>query len=75
MAKLQDYELEDLYKDFLDGCYPPVQVAGYEYETSRALYELDPIAYRTGFNDWLDGLDNCEDCDNNPIECECEAGE
>jgi hypothetical protein len=72
MPKLQDYQLEDLYKEMLDECYPMVKVAGMEYETSRALYELDPIAYRVGFNDWLDSLDSCDDCENNPIDCECE---
>ena len=72
MPKLQDYQLEDLYKEMLDECYPMVKVAGMEYETSRALYELDPIAYRVGFNDWLDSLDPCEGCENNPIDCECE---
>jgi hypothetical protein len=71
MPKLQDYELEDLYKNMLDECYPPVMVAGMEYDTSRALYELDPIAYRVGFSDYLDSLDPCEGCENNPIECEC----
>jgi hypothetical protein len=71
MPKMTDYELEDLYKEMLDECYPPVKVAGMEYETSRALYELDPIAYRVGFNDWLDSLDPCEGCENNPIDCEC----
>ena len=73
MAKLQDYELEELYKEALDDSYGTVTVAGMEYETSRALYELDPIAYRVGFNDWLDTLDNCDDCELNPIECKCEA--
>lgn len=73
MPKLEDYELEEQYKEMLDEVYGMVKVAGYEYETSRALYELDPIAYRVGFNDWLDSLDDCEDCEKNPIECECEA--
>jgi hypothetical protein len=73
MPKLEDYELEEQYKEMLDEVYGMVKVAGYKYETSRALYELDPVAYRVGFNDWLDSLDNCEDCDKNPIECECEA--
>lgn len=73
MPKLQDYELEELYKEMLDEVYGVVKVAGYEYETSRTLQEIDPTAYRVGFNDWLDSLDNCEDCDKNPIECECEA--
>lgn len=73
MAKLQDYELEEMYKDMLDECYDTVQIAGMTYLTSQALYDVDPITYRVGFNDWLDTLDNCEDCDQNPIECECEA--
>jgi hypothetical protein len=73
MPKLQDYELEDLYKEMLDGCYEPVKIAGYEYAVSVALYDVDPIAYRVGFNEWLDGLDPCDDCENNPIDCECEA--
>lgn len=73
MAKLQDYELEELYKEMLDDCYEPVKIAGYEYAVSQALYEVDPIAYRVGFNDWLDTLEDCEDCERNPIECTCEA--
>lgn len=35
------------------------------YPASRILREVDPIAYRTGFHDWLDGeevdLDSLED--------------
>lgn len=73
MAKLQEYELEELYKDFIDETTPMVSIWGMEYSPSQILQDVDPIAYRTGFNDWLDGLDNCEDCENNPIDCECEA--
>lgn len=73
MAKVEDYELEEQYKAMLDEVYGTVKVAGYEYETSRTLQEIDPIAYRTGFNDYLDTLDNCEDCDRNPTECLCVA--
>ena len=56
----------------LDEVYGMVKVAGYEYETSRTLQEIDPIAYRVGFNDWLDTLDNCDDSYKDPIACECE---
>jgi len=72
MPKLQDYELEEMYKDLLDQAYGTVMVAGMEYDTSRALYELDPIAYRVGLVDYIDGLEDCEDCDKNPADCECE---
>ena len=72
MAKLQDYELEALYTDFIDQTTEPVTIWGMEYYASTILKECDPIAFRCGFNDWLDSLDNCEDCDLNPIDCKCE---
>lgn len=52
--EILDYDLEERYDDMLNECYGTVTVAGMEYETSRALYELDPVAYRCGFNDWID---------------------
>lgn len=73
MAKLQDYELEELYKDFINDTTETVKIWGMEYDPAYALQELDPIAYRVGYSDWLDGLDDCEDCENNPSECTCEA--
>jgi hypothetical protein len=73
MPKLEDYQLEELYKDLINDVEPMVKIFGMEYEPARVLQEIDPIAFRVGFNDWLDGLDNCEDCDNNPIDCICEA--
>ena len=73
MPKLEEYELENLYKDLIDQTTEAINIWGMEYEASRVLQEVDPIAYRVGFNDWLDTLDNCEDCDLNPIECECEV--
>ena len=72
MAKLQDYELEELYKQFIDETTEPVKIWNMEYDASRVLYEIDPIAYRVGFSDWLDSLEDCEDCEKNPSECECE---
>lgn len=47
-------ELEERYCEFLDEVYPECKIAGYEYQTSRALKEVDPIAFRCGFADWLD---------------------
>lgn len=73
MAKLQDYELEELYKDFIDETTPAVNIWGMEYEASRVLLEVDPIAYRVGFSDWADSLEDCDDCERNPLECECEV--
>jgi hypothetical protein len=46
-------DLEKRYAEFLDDCYGTVKIAGYEYETSIALAEIDPVAFRCGFADWL----------------------
>ena len=73
MAKLQEYELEALYDEFINETTELVEIWGMKYEPATVLQECDPIAYRVGFHDWLDGLDNCEDCDLNPIECECDV--
>jgi hypothetical protein len=47
--------LDEMYAEFLDECYPPVIVAGLEYDVSHTLARLDPVAYRCMYADWLDG--------------------
>lgn len=47
-------ELEDEFSEQLDDCWEPVSVCGYEYCAGRALRELDPIAFRESFLDWID---------------------
>lgn len=49
-------ELDRLYEDMLDDIYGAVNIGGYEYETSDALKQVDPIAYRCGRNDYVDSL-------------------
>jgi hypothetical protein len=71
MAKLQDYEIEAQYQDMLNESYGTVMVAGMEYDTSRALYELDPIAYRVGLSDYA-GYTECNDCNEMLSDCKCE---
>jgi hypothetical protein len=60
MAKMMDYEIEESYKSTLDDVYGTVTIAGYEYDTSRALYECDPIAYRVGLSDYEASLEEDE---------------
>lgn len=54
MAKLVD-EQDALgsYDEMLDEP-GPVTVAGQDFDPSRILREVDPIAYRVGFSDYLD---------------------
>lgn len=51
-------EAYEAYDEFLNETAPSgegtVNVAGYDYEVARVLREVDPVAYRCGFNDWLD---------------------
>jgi hypothetical protein len=44
---------EQQYDDFLREIYgETVKIGGYEYDTARAIKDVDPTAYRVGMNDW-----------------------
>jgi hypothetical protein len=54
------------YDDFLDEVSGDVQIGILSYSASQVLKEVDPIAYRCGFSDWLDSMPRpwkCEECD------------
>lgn len=51
-------EALEAYDDMLDEVYPD-QIFG--IPASRILREVDPIAYRVGFSDWLDSPEVSED--------------
>lgn len=71
MAKLSDHKLEELYNDLLDQVYPTIKFGSLEYDASRVLKEIDPIAWREGFNNWLD-REECGDCNECVVDCTCE---
>lgn len=50
------YDYEEQYKEALDS-EGTVKVCGMEFEPSRILEELDPIAYRCGLLDFVDTID------------------
>lgn len=75
MAKLQDYEIEEQFKEMLDECYPSYSINGMEFLASDILKECDPIAYRVGLSDY-EGTQECSNCDEVLTDCSCdEAGE
>ena len=49
-------DTEELYANMLDDCYGEVEIAGMTFQTSRALKELDPTAFRCGMVDYIDSL-------------------
>lgn len=59
---MTNQEAHAAYDEMLDEVYGDAEVCGYTYSSSRALKELDPIAYDCGFNDWCDseGIDTNE---------------
>lgn len=54
---------DDEYDEMLDEVYGDVEVCGMTYSSSRALKELDPVAYNCGKSDYEANydLDNCEE--------------
>jgi hypothetical protein len=47
---------EEMYDEMLDDCEGPVTLCGITYSASQVLREVDPTAYRCGFNDYVDSL-------------------
>ncbi len=47
----------DLYNEMLDETYENYHIGELSWTASQILAELDPTAYRCGFNDWLDAED------------------
>ena len=47
---------EEMYDEMLDDCEGPVELCGMTYSASHVLREVDPVAYRCGFNDYVDSL-------------------
>ena len=58
-------ELLEAYRELLDDNYAECKVAGYTFEPSKVLEELDPVAFRQGYLDYADAagidLDELED--------------
>lgn len=54
---ITEHEALERYDDMLDECYEDPKICGMSYCTSRALKEVDPIAYRCGFSDYTAHLE------------------
>jgi len=71
-----DSMLHDLYDQMLDECYSD-QLENITFihlsSASNLLSEYDPIAYRCGFNDWLNGYDLNDISGYHDLVCEVET--
>jgi len=68
--EIDPYKHEESYKDLIDEIDGPVTVAGIKFTASRILEELDPIAYRCGLSDYVDGMDVTDDPEYQALEIE-----
>lgn len=57
-------DLVDQYDDMINETTDTIKIGYIEFEPSRALEEMDPIAYNCGLNDYYDSICDeyyCED--------------
>ena len=52
----EQVDVEELYRDLLDECYPVVKFAELEYSPSQVLESVDPTAFRIGAGEYADGM-------------------
>ena len=55
MNKLMNKYLE-MYIEDIDNNNPIITINGIEFLPSKVLEEMDPIAFKVGFNDWCDWM-------------------
>lgn len=51
---ISEYDALQRFDDYLNDAYPLIDVCGYPQSPARALKEVDEVAYREEFNNWLD---------------------
>ena len=52
--RMSEYDALEQYRDMLDECCETVKIGNLEYDPSRVLEAVDPIAFRVGFSEWCD---------------------
>lgn len=75
--KIDNFEIDEdnydeKYDKWLDEIYGEIMIGNISFLPSRILRELDPIAYRCGFSDYIDSLDIEDDEDYQELQTELE---
>ena len=52
-----EWEAVEAATDLYDECYPPVEVGGLEFDASRIVSELDPVAWQCFLADTITEID------------------
>ncbi len=58
---MSEWELEEAYNEWLDEVYGEVRIGAYDYATSVALKNIDPIAWREGLHEYENSLEDEDD--------------
>lgn len=53
-TELTPTDTEEMFEEFLNECYPEIDIIGLKYQAGSALKVLDPVAFRCGHNDFVD---------------------
>jgi hypothetical protein len=56
IRKITEQTALEMYKEMLDDCEGDIHLCGMTYRASEVLHSVDPVAYRCGFNDYVDSL-------------------
>lgn len=60
MSDVMTERYED-YDEWIDDLYPETQIGYLTFRASDILFELDPIAYRVGYSDYQDFMEEDND--------------
>jgi hypothetical protein len=56
LEKISEEKLREMFDDVLDEMRPKVELFGYDFQASRILRELDPIAYECELRNYADSI-------------------
>lgn len=56
IGDLNDQEFAAQYDEMLDDCYNEIKLGDLTFLPSDVIKKMDPVAYRTGYNDYLDSI-------------------
>ena len=68
LTEIENFEIdsdehEESFKEMLDDCEAKISILGVEYAPTYVLQCIDPIAYREGLLNYVDGLEVEDDPD------------
>ena len=69
---IDEDKYDENYDEWLDEIYGEIMIGNISFLPSRILKELDPIAYRCGFSDYIDSLDIEDDEEYQELQTELE---